>query len=152
MSALVLIAEDLEGVFHVEPWFWLPGNVQERESEDRAPYQGWIEDGYLISIGEATDPKVIALKIAELDGQYRIQTLAYDRWRIGDLKRELDAIGCTVKLVPHGQGFKDMSPAVDILESADHPAAHPPRQSPGACHERGERCRDPRCCRRPEAR
>jgi phage terminase large subunit-like protein len=33
-----------------------------------------------------------------------------------DLKRELDAIGCSVTVVPHGQGFRDMSPAVDILE------------------------------------
>jgi phage terminase large subunit-like protein len=42
--------------------------------------------------------------------------LAYDRWRIEDLKRELDAIGCGVPLVPFGQGFKDLSPAVDRLE------------------------------------
>ncbi len=116
MSALVLIAEDFEGVFHVEPFFWLPGDVRERASEDRAPYGEWAREGYLTPIGEATDPKAIALKLAELHGQYRIQALAYDRWRIGDLKRELDAIGCTVKLVPHGQGFRDMSPAVDILE------------------------------------
>ncbi len=39
-----------------------------------------------------------------------------DRWRINDLKRELDAIGCHVPLEPHGQGYKDMSPAVDIVE------------------------------------
>jgi phage terminase large subunit-like protein len=116
MSALVLIAEDLEGAFHVEPFYWLPGNVEQRESEDRAPYGEWVREGYLESIGEATDPKVIALKIAELNGQYGIRALAYDRWRIGDLRRELDAIGCTVQLVPHGQGFRDMSPAVDILE------------------------------------
>jgi phage terminase large subunit-like protein len=116
MSALVLIAEDIEGVFHVEPFFWLPGNVEQRESEDRAPYREWVHEGYLESIGEATDPKVIALRIAELNGQYGIRALAYDRWRIGDLKRELDAIGCNVTLVPHGQGFRDMSPAVDILE------------------------------------
>jgi phage terminase large subunit-like protein len=37
-------------------------------------------------------------------------------WRINDLKRELDAIGCHVPLEPHGQGFKDMSPAVDVVE------------------------------------
>jgi phage terminase large subunit-like protein len=43
-------------------------------------------------------------------------SLAFDRWRINDLKRELDAIGCNVQLEPHGQGFKDMSPAVDIVE------------------------------------
>jgi phage terminase large subunit-like protein len=63
MSALVLIAEDLEGVFHVEPWFWLPGNVWERESEDQAPYREWVHEGYLESIGGATDPKVIALRM-----------------------------------------------------------------------------------------
>jgi phage terminase large subunit-like protein len=28
----------------------------------------------------------------------------------------LDAIGCSVELVPWGQGFKDMAPAVDVLE------------------------------------
>jgi phage terminase large subunit-like protein len=43
-------------------------------------------------------------------------SLAFDRWRINDLKRELDAIGCQVPLEPHGQGYKDMSPAVDIVE------------------------------------
>jgi phage terminase large subunit-like protein len=116
MSALLLIAESLDGVFHVEPFYWLPGNIEQRESEDRAPYREWAHEGYLELIGEATDPRVIAVKIAELHGQYRIQALAYDRWRIGDLKRELDAIGCNVTLVPHGQGFRDMSPAVDILE------------------------------------
>src|SRR5262249_2171492 len=43
-------------------------------------------------------------------------SLAFYRWRINDLKRELDAIGCHVPLEPHGQGYKDMSPAVDIVE------------------------------------
>lgn len=43
-------------------------------------------------------------------------SLAFDRWRINDLKREMDAIGCHVQLVAHGQGYKEMSPAVDILE------------------------------------
>jgi phage terminase large subunit-like protein len=43
-------------------------------------------------------------------------SLTFDRWRINNLKRELDAIGCNILLEPHGQGFKDMSPAVDIVE------------------------------------
>jgi hypothetical protein len=32
--------------------------------------------------------------IAELNGQNHILSLAFDRWRINDLKREPDAIGC----------------------------------------------------------
>ena len=70
----------------------------------------------IIPIGPTTDPKAIAHKIGELNGQNRIMSLAFDRWRINDLKRELDAIGCQVPLEPHGQGYKDMSPAVDIVE------------------------------------
>lgn len=115
MTALVLIAQDMEGAFHVQPHFWLPGNIEERESEDRAPYGEWIRQGFLYPAGDVTDPRMIALKIAELNGRYRIRKLAFDRWRIGDLKRELDDIGCRVTLVPHGQGFRDMSPAVDTL-------------------------------------
>jgi phage terminase large subunit-like protein len=116
MSALILIHQDLEAVFHVQPWFWLPGDIQARADEDRMPYGEWVKEGLLESAGEATDPAMIAKKIAELNGIYRIQTLAFDRWRINELKRELDAIGCRVQLVEHGQGYKDMSPAVDICE------------------------------------
>jgi phage terminase large subunit-like protein len=71
--------------------------------------------GCITPIGPTTDPKAITHKIAELNGQNHIMSLAF-RWRINDLKRELDAIGCQVMLEPHGQGCKDMSPAVDIVE------------------------------------
>ena len=97
------------------------GNVPllgERQDADRMPYRAWVEDGTLLTFpGRVTDPKAVALKIAELHGRTaRIQKLAYDRWRIEDLKRELNAIGCPVELEPFGQSFKDQSPAVDALE------------------------------------
>jgi len=116
MSALVLVHQDIDGVFHVRPWFWLPGDLRDRGDKDHAPYEVWERDGLLTAVGATTDPAVIALAIAELTQEYKLMTLAFDRWRIGDLQRELDAIGCDVTLVPHGQGFKDMSPAVDIVE------------------------------------
>jgi phage terminase large subunit-like protein len=116
LSALVIVWEDGAGVFHVKPYCWLPGDLQERSEQDRAPYAAWAKLGLIIPIGPTTDPKAIAHKIAELNGQNRIMSLAFDRWRINDLKRELDAIGCHVPLEPHGQGYKDMSPAVDIVE------------------------------------
>ena len=116
MSALVLVHADIDNVFHVKPFFWLPGDIRARGDEDHVPYDLWVREGHLIPAGPTTDPAMIALKIAELTSQYKIMTLAFDRWRMGDLKRELDAIGCNVTLVPHGQGFRDMSPAVDCLE------------------------------------
>jgi phage terminase large subunit-like protein len=116
MSALVLVAADANDIYHVQPHFWLPGNVIGRVNEDMAPYDVWIREGHLYHAGETTDPRFIAEKIAELNGRYRITSIAFDRWKIGDLQRELNNIGCHVTLTPHGQGFKDMSPAVDVLE------------------------------------
>lgn len=116
MSALVLVHSDIDGMFHVKPFFWLPGDIRERSDQDRAPYELWEKQGLLTAAGKTTDPAMIAHKIAELSAEYRLMTLAFDRWRINDLQRELDAIGCEVQLVPHGQGFKDMTPAVDVVE------------------------------------
>jgi len=116
MSALVMVHKDYDQNFHVIPFYWLPGDVQARTDADRVPYDVWARKGLLTPIGESTDPAVIARKIAELNGRYRVLGLAFDRWRIADLKREMNAISCPVQLVEHGQGYKDMSPAVDILE------------------------------------
>src|SRR5699024_1808693 len=46
-----------------------------------------------------------------------IQTIGFDRWRIKELQKELDRIGLELPLVEHGQGYKDMSPALDALEA-----------------------------------
>jgi phage terminase large subunit-like protein len=118
MSALTLVFAGQYGEFDVVPFCWLPGeSLLEAQDRDRMPYGVWAHEGHLLTFpGRTTDPKAVALKIAELHGRYQIRALAYDRWRIEDLKRELDAIGCSVPLVPFGQGFKDLSPAVDRLE------------------------------------
>jgi phage terminase large subunit-like protein len=115
LSALILIYQDPHGIFHVKPHFWLPGDARAREGTDRVPYSAWIKQGLIYPAGEATDPRAVALKIAELGGKYKITSLAFDRWRMHEVKRELEAIGCAIPLVEHGQGFKDMSPAVDCL-------------------------------------
>ena len=49
---------------------------------------------------------------------YEIQNIAYDRWRIEDLLKLLSDEGININLLPWGQGYKDMGPAVDALETA----------------------------------
>jgi phage terminase large subunit-like protein len=119
MTALVLVFQDEGSAFEVVPFCWLPGEtIGEREDEDGMPYRVWAQHGHLLTFpGRTTDPRVVAMKIAELHGRYKIQALAFDRWRIEDIRRELSAIGCNVELVPFGQGYKDMAPAVDRLEA-----------------------------------
>jgi phage terminase large subunit-like protein len=119
LSALMIVYENpLDASFHVKPYFWLPGNIFARKDEDRVPYDVWVKEGFLYPAGEATDPEAIALKIAELNAQNPIHGIAFDRWKIADLRRQMDKLGINVPLVEHGQGYKDMSPAVNILESA----------------------------------
>ena len=118
MTALVLVFAGERGEFDIVPHCWLPREtLLEAQDRDHMPYMQWADQGQLLTFpGRTTDPKAVALKIAELHGRYDIRALAYDRWRIEDIKRELDAIGCNVPLVPFGQGFQDQSPAIDFLE------------------------------------
>jgi phage terminase large subunit-like protein len=116
LSALVIAYQDIDGIFHVRPYIWIPGDVRERTADERTPYDLWVKQGFLTPIGRSTDPGVIARKIQEINSKNPIISLAFDRWRIEDLKRELDAIGCRVPLEGFGQGYRDMSRAVDAVE------------------------------------
>jgi phage terminase large subunit-like protein len=116
MSALTLVWPDEDDVYHVQMHYWLPGRIIDRVEEDKVPYDVWYRAGLISNEGTSTDPKLVAHRIAELHGRYRITAIAFDAWRIAELQRELDAIGCRVLLTPHGQGYKDMNGAIDVLE------------------------------------
>ena len=105
--------------FHIVPHFFLPGDgIREKSQQDRVPYDVWADQGFLTLIdGPVIRPDVVARHVAEACDLYDFQAIAYDRWRINDLKRELDNIGASLPLVPFGQGFRDMAPALDRLET-----------------------------------
>jgi len=112
-------------------WFWKPEDlIQQHEDRDRVPYTLWARQEAITAVpGRTIHYGFVAEQLGELMGQYRVLGLAYDRWRINDLFRELDAIGIesyvdgkddeipgALRLCPWGQGFKDMAPAIDALE------------------------------------
>jgi phage terminase large subunit-like protein len=140
MSAIVdltaLVMGSAGDTTKVKPFIWKPEELL-REHSDRDfgsgndRYVQWEKAGHLLkSPGRSIDPGVVALKIAELVNTYTVLGLAYDRWRIADLLREFDRIGLAawedkggdskpgsgLRLIPWGQGFKDMAPAIDALE------------------------------------
>jgi phage terminase large subunit-like protein len=118
LTALCLVFPDApDGRTDLLLQAWIAGDLREREDTDRAPYTTWERQGFLLRGGDKTlDPKIVARRIAELHGAYGIRGLAFDRWRIEDLRRELDAIGCDVPLIEHGQGFRDMNPSLIEFE------------------------------------
>ncbi len=117
LTALVLVFPK-DGEYHVQPHFWLPEDgLRDRAKTEKVPWDTWADQGYLQTIaGPVIIPELIAQAIAEVNETYNLQLMAYDRWRIHDLQRELDAIGANVAMQPFGQGFRDMAPAVDKLE------------------------------------
>lgn len=117
LTALVLIAFK-GGKWHVKPYFWTPEKgIKDRASRDRAPYDVWVKQGYVRTTpGAVVDYAVVAQQMLEIFEDVKINAIAFDRWRIELLKAEVAKLGANLPLVPHGQGFRDMSPALETLE------------------------------------
>jgi phage terminase large subunit-like protein len=118
LTALVIIGK-VAGIWQTVPYFWTPeSGLIDRSKRDRQPYDTWAKQGYLNTTPGATvDYEFVAQDIGAILSPLNIQTVAFDRWRIDLLKKEFDVAGITLPLVECGQGFKDMSPAIDTLES-----------------------------------
>lgn len=102
-------------------WAWLPAiGLGDKAEKDKVPYLAWREMGWLKTTeGAAIDKVEVCRYISHLASILKIQEIAYDRWRIEDLKQSVLREGIALPpLVPHGQGYKDMAPAIDALETA----------------------------------
>ncbi len=120
ITTLVLGAEDPHThEVHVKVFAWIPAEgLREKSKTDRVPYDVWAKQGYIKPVqGNAIHYNHVAPDIAEICAKYDVLEVNFDRWRIEQLIHELDEIGATVNLVPHGQGYKDMNGAVDEFES-----------------------------------
>jgi len=119
LTALVLIGKDAQGIWHIHPFFWTPSKgLLDRAKRDRQPYDLWRDQGFLRTTpGASVDYEFVSKDIAEICEGLDVQGIAFDRWRIDVLRAEFNKIGLTLPLIEHGQGFKDMSPALDSVEA-----------------------------------
>ena len=122
----------------IKSWFWKPKeSIEEHEKRDRVPYALWERQGFIKTTpGKSIQYSFIAQEIAEISKTYNIIGIAFDRYRIDDLRNAMDGIGLNsyiekkdaqgnpiiesggIRMVPWGQGFKDMTPAVEALENS----------------------------------
>jgi phage terminase large subunit-like protein len=119
LTAVVAVAQDEDGVWHVDPHFFAPRvGVVERSHRDRWPYDKWAEEGLInLTPGASIDYEVVARWLAEYTESHDVTSVRFDRWRMDVLQAELGRIGAVLPLEPFGQGFKDMTPALDALEA-----------------------------------
>jgi len=123
----------------VKAWFWKPkDSLHEHEKRDRVPYSLWEKQGLLKTTpGKSIQYSYIATEIAEVSRIWSIVAIAFDRYRIDDLRNAMDEIGLEsyiehkdgegnpvieqgrgIRMVPWGQGYASMTGAVEALESA----------------------------------
>jgi phage terminase large subunit-like protein len=123
LTGLVLWVEPEE---QDEPWClvpfaWLPEEgLLHKEDIDRNPYLVWKTSGFLETTpGRAISKMHVLQRLQDLQDCFDIQCIAYDRWRIEDLVQMAADYGIPLpEMVPFGQGYKDMSPALEAFETA----------------------------------
>lgn len=114
-------------------WCWLPAEgLSEAERRDHAPYAQWAREGHLLTTpGRSIDRAYVVNQLAELVAEFRVEAMFADRWRLDEIERLLGDERIKLKVVEHGQGWRDMGPSLDVFEAAvlskqlRHPS-HPP--------------------------
>ena len=119
----------------VKAFLWKPedrlrehGNRDFGSASDR--YTEWTKQGHLLaSPGRSINKAVVARQVIELCQSYNVLGMAHDRWGMDDLLRVFDDLqfetwedrdtekrGFGLRVVPWGQGYTSMGPAINALE------------------------------------
>ncbi|OCG71916.1 terminase [Gilliamella sp. Occ3-1] len=118
LTAFVVISKTSDGHWNVHPYFWATEvGIHDRSKRDRVPYDVWAKQGYLRTTPRASiDYEYLVKELDEIIQEYNISAIAFDRYHIDFLIKEFERINVNPPLVRFGQGFKDMTPALSILE------------------------------------
>ena len=121
LTAMIAVGEG-DGWLSVKSDFFLPADgIGDKSLQDRVPYDLWAKDGYLtLTPGKSIEYEFVADRLFEWSQTSDI-TVYFDRWGMKLLKPHLLDVGFTDQwiadhFVEHGQGYKDMSPALKTLE------------------------------------
>ena len=104
----------------VLPYFWLPEEgLLDRDRKEQGHYRTWLDRGLLETTpGKAINFRAIIRRLAEINAEYALERVAYDRAFIKTFKAQCDEEGIILPLEEFGQGYVSMSPAVQALEAA----------------------------------
>lgn len=117
MSALVLYWPHNGAVL---PYFWLPEEgLLDRDRKEGGHYRRWRDTGLLETTpGRAINFKAIIKRLAEINVEYDLRAVAYDRAFINTFKVQCAEQGVVLPLEEFGQGYVSMAGPVQLLEAA----------------------------------
>lgn len=119
LTALVLAFPDDQPDlgYDLVSFFWTPeGQLAARKDREREQFRFWIDKGHMTAVpGPVIKYRYMAAQLADLMRRFDIRAIGYDRWRIDDFKVDLTDEGVDLPLEPYGQGFKEVSPAIEYF-------------------------------------
>jgi phage terminase large subunit-like protein len=118
LTAMAMVSDER---MLAKAWFWKPrSDIDAAIYRDQQRYDLFADQGWLIpSDDDSIDPALVVAQIAALQiAGYDIAGIAYDRWKIAELQRVMDAHEVSAPMVPCGQGFVGLDGPVTALEAA----------------------------------
>ena len=109
---------------------WTPKDTLiERSLRDQAPYEVWVKGGWLNAVeGRNIRLDFVAARLGEINAEFQIAMLAYDRYAYRKLEQEIDAQGLTIAQVEHPQGgVRRAKPTDEQIEAAKRAGEDPPQ-------------------------
>lgn len=108
LSALALAFPEDDGSVALFLDFWKAAEaLAEHEHRDRVKYRKWAEQGFLRTPpGKVLKTQPIADRLAEVQSDFDLRMVAYDKYRLKDLQRDLEEMGLDLPMMEHPQGFR----------------------------------------------
>jgi phage terminase large subunit-like protein len=100
-------------------WFWSPADtLAEAERRDHVPYLTWARTGHLETTpGRAIDKSFVVHRLGKIANEYKVEACAFDRWGMAEFQRLMADEDLKLNMVEFGQGWKDMAPALNAVET-----------------------------------
>lgn len=124
LTGLVFLVEPkVDGEpWRLVPFAWLPEADLDRKSTTDLKsdaYVRWKAAGLLNTTpGRAISKRIVLQKLSAMCDFFEVTACAYDRWRIEDLLALAADEGISLpEMKPFGQGYKDMTPAIETFET-----------------------------------
>lgn len=123
LTAVVLsVLDPATDILHLKPYVFTPlDGLEIRAKKDRAPYPLWVKEGLMAALpGKNISYEMVAAHMASETKGMNLASMQFDRWRIEMFKKACTEQGFASdpKTVwqPVGQGFRDMSPRIEVFE------------------------------------